>query len=98
MKFDIKGLETWQKIGIACLLVVIPGFIGWFVEYLFAYFDNGMKEFYFKGGNFLPWINIYSIGAFLILFCTYECRNKPLYVFIISMIIYFTQKADKRKM
>ena len=87
MKFDIKGLETWQKIGVACLLVVIPGFIGFFVEYLFAFFDNGMNTFYYKGGNFLPWINIYSIGAFLILISTYRYREKPWHVFFISIIV-----------
>ena len=86
MEFDLKGLERWQKLGIACLLVVILGFIGFFVEYLFAFFDNGMVEFYYKGGNFLPWINIYSIGSFLILICTYKFRSKPVYVFFMSIL------------
>ena len=86
MKFDIKELEKWQKIGIACLLVVIPGIIGWLVEFMFAYIDNGMNDFYFKGGNFLPWINIYSYGAFLMFACTYKYKEKPLNVFLISIL------------
>ena len=86
MKFDINKLENWQKIGVACLLVVIPGLIGWLVEFFFAWYDNGMIDVYFKGGNFLPWINIYSVGAFLMLTCTYRFRDKPLHVFLISII------------
>ena len=39
-----------------------------------------------RGGNFLPWINIYAYGAFLILFLTYNRKKHPLQVFLISMI------------
>lgn len=86
MKYDLKELETWQKIGIACLLIVIPGIVGWLVEFFFAYYDHGMNQFYLKGGNFLPWINMYSVGTFLLLFCTYKFRHKPILVFIISIL------------
>ena len=76
--------EKWQLIGIGCLLFVISGIFGWVYEYIFYYFNGGMKEFYMQGGNFLPWINIYAIGAFLILFLTYGYKKKPLIVFLIS--------------
>ena len=85
-KFDLKELETWQKIGIACLLIIVPGMLGWLVEFFFAWYDNGMTNLYWRGGNFLPWINMYSIGAFLILACTYKYRDKPLKVFVISVL------------
>ena len=78
--------EKWQKIGIFCLLVVISGIFGWVYEYIFYYFNGGMKEFYMQGGNFLPWINIYAIGSFLILFLTYGFKKRPLIVFLISFI------------
>ena len=85
MKYDVKELEMWQKIGIACLLIVIPGIVGWIVEFMFYYVDNGVLHW--KGGNFLPWINLYAVGAFIIFRCTYKFRNKPLYVFLISVLV-----------
>ena len=36
-----------------------------------------MKEIYFRGGNFLPWINIYAIGAIIIYLLTYNKRRNP---------------------
>ena len=39
-----------------------------------------------RGGNFLPFINIYAYGAFLILFLTYKRRKHPLQVFLISAV------------
>ena len=85
MKCDVKELELWQKIGIACLVVVITGFVGWLVEFTFYYIDNG--ALHWKGGNFLPWINMYSVGAFIIFGFTYKYRKKPLFVFLTSVIV-----------
>jgi uncharacterized membrane protein len=39
-----------------------------------------------RGSNYLPWINIYMYGAFLIVFLTYKRRKHPLQVFLISLI------------
>ena len=86
MKYSFNELEKWQKIGIVCLLVVIPGIVGWLVEFFFGWFDNGMTDVYWKGGNFLPWINMYPIGSFLIIACTYKFRDKPLKVLIMSVL------------
>ena len=47
------------------LVVAFAGFFGWIYEFIFYYFDVGTGEFYMQGGNFLPWINIYAIGAVL---------------------------------
>ena len=52
--------------GILMLVAVIGGFLGWLYEFVFYFFNSGMKEFYMQGGNLLPWINIYAIGAVLI--------------------------------
>ena len=87
MKISKEGLENWQKVGIACLLIVISGLIGWLIEFFFAWFDNGMDLIYYKGGNFLPWINMYAYGVFMIFFCCYRFKDKPMRVFLVSMIV-----------
>ena len=73
-------LETWQKIGVICLVIVITGIFGWLYEFIFYYFNSGMKEFYWRGANFLPWINIYATGSIMIMIlsifnCFYINRN-----------------------
>ena len=79
-------LDKYQKISIFCLVVVISGSFGWLYEYIFYYFNFGMTKFYWQGGNFLPWINIYAIGAVLVLLLTHKYRKQPLKVFLISVI------------
>ena len=80
-KFDKKTM-----LGIFCLIIVISGMFGWAYEVVFYYFNSGMKEIYWRGGNFLPWINIYAMGAILIYFLTYKKRKNTLFVFIVSII------------
>ncbi len=79
--FDKKTM-----LGIFSLIIVISGIFGWCYEVIFYYFNSGMKEIYFRGGNFLPWINIYAIGAIIIYLLTYNKRRNPLLVFLTSMI------------
>ena len=79
-------LEKWQIIGIICLIIVISGLFGWIYEYIFYFFNGGMKKFYWRGGNFLPWINIYSIGALIILITTRKLKKHPLIIFLISVL------------
>ena len=45
-----------------------------------------MKGFYWRGGNFLPWINIYATGSIMIYLLTYKLKNKPWLVFLTSFI------------
>ena len=47
--------ETYQKIGIAFLIVVIAGLVGWLYEFVFTFINEGTGEWYMKGGNLLPW-------------------------------------------
>lgn len=85
----INNNHTFDKktmFGIFCLIIVITGCFGWLYEYIFYYFNGGMKEFYWRGGNFLPWINIYAIGSIIIYILTYKKRKNPLKVFILSFI------------
>lgn len=80
-KFDMMTM-----IGMFCLIIVISGVFGFIYEFIFYYFNSGMTQFYWRGGNFLPWINIYATGALMIFFITYRKRKNPLFVFLASFI------------
>ena len=73
-------------LGIFSYMIVITGIFGWIYEFIFYYLNSGMTQFYFRGGNFLPWINIYAIGAMFIYFFTYKKRKNPFFIFIVSFI------------
>ena len=79
--------DKLTKIGIFSLLIVMSGIFGFIYEFIFYYFNSGMKYFYYRGGNFLPWINIYTIGALFIYLITYKKRKNPFKVFLYSTII-----------
>lgn len=83
----LKELDKKQKISMICLITVFSGVFGWLYEFIFYFFNSGMKTFYMRGGNFLPWINIYAYGAFLILLLTYKRRKNPFIVFLISVVV-----------
>lgn len=83
---DYKFDKT-TMLGIIFLIVVFAGVFGWVYEFFFYFLNSGLKTFYWRGGNFLPWINIYAYGALLICFFTYKRRKKPLQVFLISSIV-----------
>lgn len=80
-------LERWQWTGLLMLVVVFAGFFGWVYEFIFYYFDGGTGEFYMQGGNFLPWINIYAIGAVPIVLCCWKLKRYPWAVFLLSVVI-----------
>ena len=89
MKDYLSKDHSFDKItmlGIFCLLIVITGVFGFIYEYIFYFFNGGMKQFYWRGGNFLPWINIYATGSMMIYFLTYKHRKSPFKVFLISTI------------
>ncbi len=78
--------DNMTMLGIIALLIVFSGVFGFIYEFIFYYFNEGMKTFFWRGGNFLPWINIYAIGAVGICFLTYRYRKNPLKVFLVSAI------------
>lgn len=78
-------LAVWQKVGIMMLVVVIAGFVGWVYEFLVALVET--SEVYMQGGNLLPWINIYAIGAVLLVPATYRFRKYPWAVFLIAVLL-----------
>lgn len=79
-------LNKKQFLAILCTTIVIAGTFGWLYEFFFYFIESGFKEFYYRGGNFLPWINIYAYGAILIILLTYKFRKKPWLVFLIAAI------------
>ena len=81
-----NSFDKMTMLGIFCLIIVFSGIFGFIYEFIFYYFNSGMKYFYWRGGNFLPWINIYAIGSIGIYFLTYRHRQKPFKVFLISTI------------
>lgn len=80
------SFDKMTMFGIFCLIIVITGIFGWTYEFIFYFFNGGMKEFYWRGGNFLPWINIYATGSIMIYLLTYKHRKKPLRIFLTSFI------------
>lgn len=79
-------LNKKQFLAILCTTIIIAGTFGWIYEFFFYFIESGFKEFYYRGGNFLPWINIYAYGALLIILLTYKFRKKPWLVFLIAAI------------
>lgn len=80
------SFDKITMIGIFSLVSVIAGVFGFVYEVIFYYFNCGMELIYWRGGNFLPWINIYAIGAIIIYFLSYKHRMKPFRVFLIGLI------------
>lgn len=77
-------LERYQKVGILFLVVVIAGFVGWLYEFLLTWAENG--QIYMQGGNLLPWMNIYAIGALIVIPATYKIRKYPWAVFLVAVL------------
>lgn len=85
----IETDHTFDKgtfLAIMALVIVFAGMFGWGYEVIFYYFNYGMKTIYYRGANFLPWLDIYAMGALLIYFLTYKRRKNPLLVFLISAL------------
>lgn len=80
-------LERYQKAGVFLLVVVLSGFCGWLLELLVS--PVGRGRFYMVGGNILPWMNIYAIGALLIVPITYKFRKYPWLVFVLAAVVSF---------
>ena len=78
--------DRMTMLGIFALVIVFAGAFGFLYEYIFYFFNGGMKQFYWRGGNFLPWINIYATGSIGIYFLTYRFRKHPVQVFLISAL------------
>ena len=81
----MEKLNLKQKISVIALIISFSGVFGFLYELIFYYFNDGKLTY--QGGNFLPWINIYAIGSILVLLSTYKIKEKPILIFLISMIV-----------
>lgn len=84
---NVVNFDRLTMLGIICLLIVITGVFGFIYEFIFYYLNSGCSQFYWRGGNFLPWINIYAIGGLIIYFLTFKYRKSPIKVFLISFFV-----------
>ena len=82
-----KPLKPYQKLGVFFLIVVLSGLVGWVWEFIIQEFEGGFRHIYIKGGNFLPWLNIYAYGAVAVIAITYKIRKHPWLVFIVSALV-----------
>lgn len=76
--------DKMTMIGIFSLIIVIAGVFGFLYEVVFYYFNGGMTQVFWRGSNFLPWINIYATGSLMVYFLTYKQRHNKWKVFLIS--------------
>ncbi len=83
---DELKLDKKTKIAIFCFIIVFSGVFGFVYEFIFYFFNSGMKTFYYRGANFLPWINIYATGSILIYILTKDLKKHPVFVFLISLL------------
>ena len=67
------------------LILIIGGITGFIYEEVFYYFDLG--KLVKRGSSFGPWIPIYAFGSVFITVLTYKFKEKPLIVFLLSLII-----------
>ncbi|MBQ6593696.1 putative ABC transporter permease [Candidatus Saccharibacteria bacterium] len=84
---DEVRLKTYQKVGVMMLVVVIAGFIGWVWEFALAEIAGRFQHLYIKGGNLLPWMNIYAYGAVAIILVSCTLKKYPWAVFVASALV-----------
>lgn len=81
----ISNLSKRNTFNLLVLIMIIGGIIGFIYEEIFYYFELG--ELVKRGSTFGPWIPIYAFGSIFITVITYKYRDKPLIVFLLSLVI-----------
>ena len=81
----MKDLTKQEVFNTLVLIMIIGGVIGFIYEEIFYYFDLGYLVK--RGSTFGPWIPIYAFGSVFITVLTYKHKNKPLIVFLLSLLI-----------
>ena len=61
------SFDKLMMLGIISLIIVISGVFGFVYELIFYYFNEGMEHFYWRGGNFLPWLigDVYDFSGII---------------------------------
>ena len=81
----IGNLSKIDTFNLLVLIMIIGGITGFIYEEIFYYFDLGYLVK--RGSTFGPWIPIYAFGSIFITILTYKYKDKPLIVFLLSLII-----------
>lgn len=74
------------RIAIGFAVWVLGGVLGFIYEIIFYYANSGFKTFYWRGGTFGPWVEVYSIAALFIYLLLYRIRRQPWFIMLISAI------------
>ena len=74
-----------KKIILFLLIMVVSAIFGFIYEEIFYYIDLGYLVK--RGSTFGPWIPIYAFGGLFITLLTNKYKDKPLVVFILSLVI-----------
>lgn len=72
------------RLGLGLAIWVLGGFLGFVYEIIFYWANSGFKTFYWRGGTFGPWLEVYSIAALFIYLLLYRLRRQPWFVILIS--------------
>lgn len=86
----LNGKLKLKRYEIVCaflLVIVLSGFVGWIWEFFLDEVRANFAKPYIKGGNFLPWINLYAYGSALIIPATYKIRKSPLKVLLVAILL-----------
>ncbi len=67
------------------MIIVISGIFGFLYETLFYRIDLGY--FVKRGTTFGPWIPIYAFGGLFIYLICNKLKDKPIFVFLVSMLV-----------
>ena len=67
------------------LIMIISGIFGFIYETIFYRIDLGY--FVKRGTTFGPWVPIYAFGGLFIILFSYKFKDKPLFVFLINMLV-----------
>ena len=83
--FTEDKLSRKDIIHLLLLIMILSGIFGFIYEEIFYYFDLGYLVK--RGSTFGPWIPIYFFGGLLITISTYRFKDKPLLVFLLTVIV-----------
>ena len=81
---DLK-LSKKDTFNMYVLIMIFSGILGFIYEEIFYLIDLGYLVK--RGSTYGPWIPIYVFGGLFITLITYKYKNKPLIVFLLSLII-----------
>lgn len=78
------GFHKSTRFAIGLAIWVIGGILGFIYEVLFYWFNSGQNTWFWRGGTFGPWIEMYCIAAVCIYLIMYPLRRKPWLVIPLS--------------